>query len=139
VRSTLVVDTGVAYAAVDPSEPDHETCAALLRTAGTTITLPAPVVTETCLLSLSRWNPAAATAVLDSVADGTVIVVDLDAELYRRVRQLVERYSDLPLDIVDASVVAVAERLQETTIATLDRRHFSVVQPLHCEAFSLLP
>jgi predicted nucleic acid-binding protein len=139
VRSTLVVDTGVAYAAVDPSEPDHEACAALLRAAGTTITLPAPVVTETCLLSLSRGNPPAATAVLDSVTDGTVIVVDLDADDYRRVRLLVERYWDLPLDVVDASVVAIAERLEETTIATLDRRHFSVVRPLHCEAFTLVP
>jgi hypothetical protein len=139
VRSTLVVDTGVAYAAVDPSEPDHEVCAAMLRAARTTITLPAPVVTETCLLSLSRGNPRAAAAVLDSVTDGTVIVVDLDAEDYRRVRQLVERYSDLPLDVVDASVVAIAERLAQETIATLDRRHFSAVKPLHCETFTLVP
>jgi hypothetical protein len=40
---------------------------------------------------------------------------------------------------VDASVVVVAERLEETTIATLDHRHFSVVRPLHAEAFTLVP
>jgi uncharacterized protein len=40
---------------------------------------------------------------------------------------LVERYADLPLGGVDAAVVAVAERLNVTEIATLDRRHFSVV------------
>ena len=56
-----------------------------------------------------------------------------------RIRTLIEQYSDLPLGFVDASVVAVAERLGEDTIATLDRRDFSVVRPLHCESFTLVP
>ncbi|HEY8200757.1 MAG TPA: PIN domain-containing protein [Actinomycetota bacterium] len=56
-----------------------------------------------------------------------------------RVAELVSRYRDLPLGTVDASVVAAAERLQATTIATLDRRHFSVVRPAHVSAFELLP
>ena len=41
--------------------------------------------------------------------------------------------------LVDASVVAIAERLEQDTIATLDRRHFSVVRPLHVDAFTLVP
>jgi predicted nucleic acid-binding protein len=53
--------------------------------------------------------------------------------------ELVERYADLPLGAVDASVVATAERLEETAIATLDHRHFTVVRPKHAEAFTLLP
>jgi predicted nucleic acid-binding protein len=50
-----------------------------------------------------------------------------------------ERYADLPLGLVDASVIAVAERLGADAIATLDRRHFSVVRPRGIEAFTLLP
>jgi hypothetical protein len=73
------------------------------------------------------------------VLDGTLIVVDLEPEDYARVRRLVTTYADLALSFVDASVVAIAERLEETTIATLDRRHFSVVKPVHCEAFTLVP
>lgn len=46
---------------------------------------------------------------------------------------------DLPLGFVDASVVAVAERLGERQVATLDRRHFSVVRPRHVKAFRLVP
>jgi uncharacterized protein len=53
--------------------------------------------------------------------------------------ELVESYLDLPLGIVDAAVVAIAERLALTEIATLDHRHFSVVRPRHVPAFSLLP
>lgn len=54
-------------------------------------------------------------------------------------RELVLRYQDLPLGTVDASVVAVAERLGVREVMTLDRRHFSVVRPLHVPAFALLP
>jgi predicted nucleic acid-binding protein len=57
----------------------------------------------------------------------------------RRMAELVETYVDLPLGIVDAAVIAIAERLQLTEIATLDQRHFGVVRPSHTRAFTLLP
>jgi uncharacterized protein len=41
--------------------------------------------------------------------------------------------------VVDASVVAVAERLGLAEVATLDRRHFSAIRPKHVTAFTLLP
>ncbi len=56
-----------------------------------------------------------------------------------RIAELVSVYRDLPLGTVDASVVAAAERLGVTEIATLDRRHFGVVRPAHVDAFELLP
>jgi predicted nucleic acid-binding protein len=57
----------------------------------------------------------------------------------RRAAQLVERYADLPLGTTDATVVALAERLDVREVATLDRRHFSVVRPDHVSALTLLP
>lgn len=56
-----------------------------------------------------------------------------------RIAELVAQYRDLPLGTVDASVIAVAERLDTIEVATLDRRHFSVVRPRHEVAFQLLP
>lgn len=53
--------------------------------------------------------------------------------------ELIDTYHDLGLGLVDASVVAVAERLGITQIATLDHRHFRVVRPRHIDAFELLP
>jgi predicted nucleic acid-binding protein len=52
-----------------------------------------------------------------------------------RMSELVETYGDFPLGTVDACVVAVAERLGVAQIATLDHRHFSVVRPMHVDAF----
>ena len=56
-----------------------------------------------------------------------------------RIAELVATYRDLPLGTVDASVVAAAERLDISEIATIDRRHFGVVRPNHTDAFTLLP
>jgi predicted nucleic acid-binding protein len=56
-----------------------------------------------------------------------------------RIAELVWQYRDLPLGTLDGSVVALAERLGLTTLATLDRRHFGVVRPNHVPKLELLP
>ncbi|MDQ6636841.1 MAG: hypothetical protein M3Y62_03530 [Candidatus Dormibacteraeota bacterium] len=56
-----------------------------------------------------------------------------------RIAELVARDRDLPIGTVDASVVTTAERLGAGSIATLDRRHFTVVRPSHVSSFDLLP
>ncbi len=61
-----------------------------------------------------------------------------DAEL-ARTAELELAYHDLGLGFVDASVIAVCEQLEETKLATLDRRHFSVVRPRHCSYLTLMP
>lgn len=66
-------------------------------------------------------------------------MVDLTQTDYSRIGELRHEYLDLRLGIVDGSVIAVAERLGETTIATLDRRHFTVIRPAHVTAFALVP
>jgi predicted nucleic acid-binding protein len=52
---------------------------------------------------------------------------------------LIDTYADLKLGTVDAAVIATAEHLNATTVATLDHRHFTVVRPTHITAFTLLP
>ena len=56
-----------------------------------------------------------------------------------RIAELVVTYRDLPLGAADASVITAAERLGVRQVATLDRRHFSVVRPRHVDALELLP
>jgi predicted nucleic acid-binding protein len=58
---------------------------------------------------------------------------------FLRAIELSDRYRDLDLGLVDASIVAVAERLGITRVLTLDRRDFSAVRPRHCAALTLLP
>jgi predicted nucleic acid-binding protein len=70
---------------------------------------------------------------------GDFVVAQADAAALDRIAELISKYADLPLGLVDASVVALAEQLGVQEIATLDRRHFSVVRPHHVNAFTLLP
>jgi len=72
-------------------------------------------------------------------ANGAFGVEPVAAADWLRIAELVARYRDLPLGTVDASVVATAERLCIREIATVDRRHFTVVRPNHVKAFTLMP
>ena len=74
-----------------------------------------------------------------SLADGDFTPVDLSSADYARMADLVTAYESLPLGTTDASVIAIAERLGLTDVATLDRRHFTVVRPSHVAALTLLP
>lgn len=135
----LIVDTGVLYGAYDVRDAAHVACSALLAAASEPITVPAPVVTELEWLLTGRRRFEAFLTLLDAVETGAVEVADLRIVDYVRARELCRRYQDLPLGFVDAAVVAVAERYEETTIATLDHRHFAVVRPRHVAAFELVP
>lgn len=76
---------------------------------------------------------------LGDLAAGAFTVETADPADWVRIAELVWRYRDLRLGTVDASVVAVAERLGIETLATLDRRHFAVVRASHGRAFELCP
>ena len=56
-----------------------------------------------------------------------------------RTAEILEVYQDSRIDFVDASVMAIAERLQIVKILTLDRRDFQLFRPRHCQFFEILP
>lgn len=135
----LLVDTNVWLAAGDVRSARHRECASLLGRHAGSLGAPAPVVAETGWLLLDRAGPTAQEAFVAMVATGHLAVVDLTATDWTRVLDLVRDYADLPLDLIDASLVAVAERVGEAQLATLDHRDFRVVRPRHGEAFELVP
>jgi predicted nucleic acid-binding protein len=96
-------------------------------------------VAEVGYLVQRKGSPRAEAAFLRSLAAGDFRAVELSADDYARMADLVDAYADLPLGTSDASVVALAERLGVVEVATLDHRHFRVVRPRHADAFSLLP
>ncbi|MHB8509566.1 MAG: type II toxin-antitoxin system VapC family toxin [Candidatus Dormibacteria bacterium] len=132
-------DTGPLFGALDRTDSDHAACAQLLSGSAEPIVVPAPVVVELEWLASSRLDPRAFLAFLTDVEGGRVQIAELERPDYRRIRQLLDRYADLPLGFVDAAVLAVVERFAERKLATLDHRHFSVIRPIHTESLQLLP
>ena len=135
----LICDTGPLYAAMDRADQDHGACARLLETTDEQVIVPAPVLVEVDWLAGQRLHPDAFLSFLADIDAGRLGIVDGQAEDYRRVSELLDRYRDLPLGFVDAAVLAIVERLKETKLATLDRRHFSIVRPRHVPALRLTP
>ena len=97
------------------------------------------VITEVVYLIGSRLGADAEVRFVGDLAVGEFTIEPVLAGDWLRIAELVSRYRDLPLGSVDASLVAAAERLDINKIATLDRRHFSIVRPAHTASFELLP
>jgi uncharacterized protein len=135
----ILADAGPLIAAANDADKHHVACARFVEANADQLLVPSLVVTEVCYL-LGRYGGAEVQArFLDSLADGPLTLVELTAQDLRRAAQLVRTYHDLPLDVSDASVVAVAERLNISSVLTLDIADFSVVRPKHLDAFELLP
>jgi predicted nucleic acid-binding protein len=114
-------------------------CRDLLEQHRGPLVAPTLVITEVAYFIGTRLGPAVEVRFLQNLAEGGISVEPVHAADWLRIAELVWTYRDLPLGSVDASVIAVAERLNLASLATLDRRHFSVVRPAHVEALELLP
>ena len=135
----LIVDSGPLYAAAASGDSNHRRSVELLSAAERPLLVPALVVTEVSYLLADRIGPHAELSFLRSIADGELVVEAVMDSEWGRIAELAERYADLALGVVDASLVALAERHGAEVIATLDRRHFTVVRPRHIPAFTLVP
>lgn len=133
----LVVDTGPLVAMLDANDPDHTACARLLTQIREDRVVPAPVLVE--LEYLLRPVAGAFAQMLTQAQSGALVVRDLSPGELQRAGQIVDTYASASVGFVDAAVLATVEALGETRVATLDRRHFSILRPRHTDALQLLP
>ena len=124
---------------MDAVDEHHEACLRLLREHPGTLLVPTLCLAEVSHLLSTRGGHDTEIRLLGDLAAGDLILEPVAPADLMRIAELVGLYRDLPLGTVDAAVVAAAERLGVTEIATLDRRHFGVVRPAHVEALELLP
>ena len=135
----LVFDTGPLLAALDAADPDHAACATLVTATGEDRVVPGLVLAELDYWCARRLTPEAWLAFLDDTLAGVYRVEWPGIADLNRCRELQASYRDLSLGVVDASVIALAERLGEPKVATLDQRHFRAVRPAHVAALRLVP
>lgn len=135
----LILDTGPLYASLDRSDADHRACRHLIEEATEPLIVPSPVLVEVDYWIHTRLHAGVFLALLDDIAAGAYTIADPRAEDYRRIRDLCDRYADADIGFVDAAVMAIVERLNETKLATLDHRHFGLLRPRHVDALHLLP
>lgn len=138
----ILFDTAPIVAATFTTERHHRACVELftrLRRRNERLLLPPTVAAEVGYLIDKLGGTQREVEFLEGVADGGFEPVDLTAQDYRRMAELAGQYADMRLGTTDAAVIALAERLGVTEVATLDRRHFRAVRPRHVDALTLLP
>ena len=137
MKSVAIVDTNILVASVVARDPANRRALDVLRDRRHDLVIPALCVAETCYFIAMREGPQVEARFLHGLSRFEVIAPE--GEDWPRIAELVRQYADWPLGGTDASIVALAERLNTDTIATLDRRHFERVRPRHCNQFRLLP
>lgn len=135
----LVLDTGPILALLDAADPDHDACVAMVDQLAEDLVVPATVLVEVDYWTLKLLGGETWAIFVDDIVRGAYRLEQVVEADLQRAAQLEREYASLDLGLVDASVVAVCERLDEPKVATLDRRDFSVVRPRHVEALRLLP
>lgn len=135
----VIADTSGLFALTDADSRTHSAVRGYLEANQEPLVVPITVLPELDYLPASRLGLRAELAVLRSAASGEFRVEAVTSVDPARPVALIEQYADSDIGLVDASLVAVAERLRITKVLTLDRRHFSLVRSKHCAAFSIVP
>ena len=128
-RSPLIVaDTGAIIALIDGDDRHHMVLRELFEADPDAWVLPWAILPEVDYVVSSHLGRSAAVAFRADLSEGTFTVEWNGSADVRRAHELDERYSDLDLGLVDAVVMATAERLEARAIATLDLRDFGAVE-----------
>jgi hypothetical protein len=132
-----LVDAGPLVALVNAADRHHAECVATVRTIRGRLVTAWPVVTEAMDLLGVSW--AAQARLWDMLLESHVSLLALEQDDLSRMRSLMEKYQDLPMDLADAALVRLAERERIRRVFTLDRRDFAVYRPERLGRFDVIP
>lgn len=133
----VLVDAGPLIALIHKDDEHHERCVATLQSLSEPLGTVWPVLTEAMYLLNFSWK--AQDALWEMIEREVVTLLSLKQPEMSRMRELMKKYKDLPMDLADAALVATAEREKVRRIFTLDCRDFEVYRPARLGRFILLP
>ena len=133
----VILDTGPWVALIDRSESRHKACVQWLRNFSGSLYSTEAVLTE--VVYLLNFSIDAQTAALNFVIESVVQIIPLNIESTNRCRKLMLKYSDLPMDYADATVVSLANDLGTKDIVTFDRKDFNIYKFGRNKSFNIIP
>lgn len=135
----LILDTGPVLAILNAADAWNPRCVAMMKTEPRPWLLPGPVLVELDYFLRERLPSAARHAFYSDIRAEKYQLETLSPADFNRAFEICAQYQGIGLQLADASVIALSERLGETRVATTDRRDFRQVVPRHCPALTLLP
>jgi len=133
----LVLDTGVLLSALNAKDAMHDDCVRLLR-AERDLVVPEPVLVELGYL-LARRAPGVWEQFCDDVSESRYCLFPTGSEGLGLASAVQVRFDDQRIGFVDAAVLVACEQLGEDKVATLDRRHFSVLKTVSGKTLEIVP
>lgn len=123
----IVADTGAIVALIDADDKHHEALVELYEEDPGAWVLPWAILPEVDHLLHRYLGARVAQAFLGDVANSAFHVEFGNDADFQRAHELCEQYASLELGMVDAVVIAIAERMRASAIATLDLRDFGAI------------
>lgn len=136
---TALIDTSYLFALINPNDRSHTKCVQFAQTVSEPLIVPMTVLPEIAYLLDSRLGHAVMRQFVAQLLRPHWSIEPVTSADWQRTTEILHQYRDSRLDFVDATSIALAERLNVRRIFTLDRRHFSLVRPLHSPHFELYP
>jgi uncharacterized protein len=121
----IIVDTGFWLALGNDRDKYHEQAKRTILQIKEPLITTWCVVTETCYLLLKQLGNPAQVKFMNSLSSGAAEVFDIQSSHIPRITMLMRQYSDLPMDLADASLVILAEHLGHGRILSVDQRDFT--------------
>ena len=122
----IIADTGFFFALGNRQDKFHQKAKQCLQKLEEPIITTYPVIIETSYLLAERCNQSIQFKFLEQFIQGRVNIFSLEIHHLERCLGLMNQYADLPMDLADASLVVVAEELDEARILTTDQRDFNI-------------
>ncbi|MDX1520280.1 MAG: PIN domain-containing protein [Anaerolineae bacterium] len=136
---TVLVDTSFLFALTNRNDTSHDACVRVAQSLRTRLVVPITVLPEIAYLLDVRLGHQVMQQFVEQITRPAWSLEGVYQADLQRAGAILKQYHDNRLDFVDSTIIALAERINIRRILTLDRRHFSVVRPQHCDAFELLP
>ena len=133
----ILVDAGPLVAVLHREDGNHRRCTVALQGLREPMGTTWPVMTEAMYLLGFSWR--AQDALWEFIAAEALNILPLVEADVPRMRELMQTYRDLPMDLADATLVRVAERERIGRVFTLDRRDFATYRPSGIGRFEIIP
>lgn len=133
----VIIDTGPLVALLDKSEKNHDRCTEWFKNYHGRLFTTEAVLTEA--MYLMNFSLKAQIACLNFFIFGAIEIIPTALKYLEKIRKLMEKYEDIPMDFADATLVNLSIELKCFSIFTLDTKDFSIYKPTRNIRYKIFP
>lgn len=138
-NQAILIDSSFLYAAFNKNDKRYQKAMEFLDSVPGIPIVPEIILPEVAFLFVRDFGHYAVEKFLGEFIEARLKLETLTYADIERAQAILQAYSAAKFDLVDACIMALAERLQITQVCTFDRRDFSIFRPKHCDYLELLP